>query len=124
MEQQLINVARFGTYYNPASKHYGRDGNVTCDKCHAKSLTACIGYADKDLCLPCTSILNASYPCKAIKRGQFGEIRTLMQSNTFDVIERGQFGEIRTYMQSNTFDVAKSDKYDDIRTLMESDEFD
>jgi len=107
MEQQLINVAHFGTYYNPASKHYGRDGNVTCDKCHAKSLTACIGYADKDLCLPCASILNTSYPRQPLK-----------------ATNKGPFGEIRTLMQSNTFDVAKSDKYNDIRTLTESDEFD
>lgn len=99
MNQQLIDVARFGIYYNPASKHYGQDGNVTCDKCHAGSLTACIGLADKDLCLPCAHMLNKSNPTqppKVIKRGQFGEIKLDTTSD--------DYGDIRTLMERNEFD--------------------
>ena len=47
-------ICKYGTFYNPASKHYNTENaNVVCDKCKKNNLTICIGYQNYDLCLSC-----------------------------------------------------------------------
>ncbi len=63
MEEQIdkktmIKIWKYGTYYNPASKHYGNPGNIMCDKCFKDNLNMCIGYEDYDLCLNCVEDIN------------------------------------------------------------------
>ena len=52
-----------GTYYEPASKHYGvGKTNVMCDRCHKNNLDCCIGLDKCDLCMQCVSeIRNISH---------------------------------------------------------------
>ena len=56
-DQKLIAIAKYGTYYYPAHKHYKRIVPVVCDSCGAKPLKACIGYGESDLCLTCANTL-------------------------------------------------------------------
>lgn len=52
-KQKILELVKYGTYYNPAYKHYGEEGNVYCDKCKKQDLSVCIGYETMDLCLQC-----------------------------------------------------------------------
>lgn len=50
----MENICQYGTYYNPATKHYGgAANNVVCDKCHRNNLSVCVGWQTFDLCLKC-----------------------------------------------------------------------
>jgi len=53
-------VYKYGTYYNPASKHYSlfEDINVVCDRCNRSRLPVCIGYNEYDLCLKCVDAIS------------------------------------------------------------------
>ncbi len=52
--ETMKNICKNGTYYFPASKHYGNpDANVVCDKCYKNKLNVSIGYGNYDLCLLC-----------------------------------------------------------------------
>ncbi len=46
-------ICKFGTHYNPASKHYNDIQNVVCDRCFRENLDICIGYEKYDLCFSC-----------------------------------------------------------------------
>ena len=46
-------VYLYGTYFNPASRHYGGTAIVVCDRCSKSNLDICIGFKEKDLCLQC-----------------------------------------------------------------------
>lgn len=73
--KQLEDVARHGTYFNPASDHYKNPDVILCDKCHKSNLQVCIGYQDMDLCLDCVkSILDQ-------QGDQDTQVRTLMMSS-------------------------------------------
>lgn len=50
-------IAKNGTYYYPANKHYGGQGAVVCDRCNKAGLKACVGYNTSDLCLKCVDII-------------------------------------------------------------------
>jgi hypothetical protein len=53
-EETFKDIARHGTYYMPAWKHYGDNRKtVTCDKCKRANLEVCIGHKEFDLCLIC-----------------------------------------------------------------------
>jgi len=52
-KQKMIELAKYGTYYNPAYQRYGEEGNVFCDRCKKQDLSVCIGYESLDLCLQC-----------------------------------------------------------------------
>jgi hypothetical protein len=54
----LMDAFYYGVYYNPASKHYGRECSVICDKCRRSNLEVCIGYAKTDLCLSCAQSMS------------------------------------------------------------------
>lgn len=54
----MLKIYKYGTYYNPASKHYNSVVNVMCDKCYKDKLEMCIGYEDYDLCLFCIEEIN------------------------------------------------------------------
>ena len=57
-EQNIYQqVCLHGIFYNPASKHYGSNTSVACDRCNKKNLEICIGYAQADLCLQCVEEL-------------------------------------------------------------------
>ncbi len=60
----LLNVAKNGTYYNPAYKHYGYKTNVVCDRCSRSNLSQCIGLDNADLCLKCVEILSGTHDNK------------------------------------------------------------
>jgi hypothetical protein len=57
--KNLSAFMREGVFYAPATRHYaakhhGRENlTVNCDYCGARSLAACIGLGDQDLCLRC-----------------------------------------------------------------------
>jgi hypothetical protein len=52
--QDKIDCANHGTYYSPATKHYGsRYDIVVCDGCGKKPLTSCYGLGNCDLCMNC-----------------------------------------------------------------------
>jgi len=61
MDAQLVYeyIAKYGTYYYPASKHYPNihNPNVRCDRCKRLNLKGCIGWEDHDLCMACVSIV-------------------------------------------------------------------
>ena len=48
-----FRVIDYGTYYNPAWKHYERQVTVMCDRCGEVDIQACLGLGEKDLCLMC-----------------------------------------------------------------------
>ena len=51
--RRLKKIAEKGIVYDPAGKHYNKNGNVICDKCR-KMVNVAIGYSDNnDLCLEC-----------------------------------------------------------------------
>jgi len=47
------SILNRGTFYYPASAHYGGAVVVSCDLCRRSNLTACIGFDKYDLCLTC-----------------------------------------------------------------------
>lgn len=60
-ELMYKQIYKYGTYYNPASKHYGSNASVVCDRCHKSDLDICIGYESHDLCMPCIQEINSKY---------------------------------------------------------------
>lgn len=54
----MLKICKYGTYYNPATKHYTPSTNVMCDKCYKDKLNISIGYEDYDLCLSCIEEIN------------------------------------------------------------------
>jgi len=56
-----INIAKKGTYYCPAYKHYATNNNdeinVVCDRCNRENLKICVGYNNKDLFMSCVKDL-------------------------------------------------------------------
>ena len=56
-----FDVYKFGTYYNPASLHYGEPCEVGCDRCNKEDIAVCIGWGDHDLCLNCIAQINDKY---------------------------------------------------------------
>lgn len=48
------DIVKKGTYYYPATAHYGKDAySIVCDRCQRRDLKCCIGYKDSDLCMEC-----------------------------------------------------------------------
>lgn len=63
LSDAFSNILKFGKFYFPAWKHYGRsDLQVVCDKCHTHGIRASIGYGNQDLCLSCADELSSTYP--------------------------------------------------------------
>ena len=82
----MANICKFGTYYNPAWKHYGVMTNVVCDRCHKDNLKACIGWQTFDLCLGCVQ-----------------EVTDVVNNPRFSVLERadGAYGGVTQVMTTN-----------------------
>jgi len=79
----LMRISKYGTYYNPAWKHYGYETNVMCDKCFKTQLGMCIGYGEHDLCLDCAQDIATVKPREpAIKMMQM-QFMTNMEQNQF-----------------------------------------
>lgn len=55
--REFIDIIEKGRVYYPAIDHYNNSPNVQCDRCFRNNLEICIGYSNKDLCLPCADIL-------------------------------------------------------------------
>ena len=64
-KETMIKVYKFGTYYNPASNHYGSVANVACDRCYKNNLDISIGWQTYDLCLVCTNEINNELKSKS-----------------------------------------------------------
>ena len=61
MNDTLINVYKYGQYYNPAYTHYKNPSAcVSCDRCFKSNLKVSIGYRENDLCLKCAYIMSKS----------------------------------------------------------------
>ncbi|AYV82002.1 MAG: hypothetical protein Homavirus2_6 [Homavirus sp.] len=58
MDDIYMKIYKYGTYYNPATNHYGAVGSVNCDRCHRKLLDICIGWQTYDLCIECIQDIN------------------------------------------------------------------
>ena len=101
----IANISKFGTYYNPASNHYGKEVNVICDKCKKNGLNVCIGWQTFDLCLKCAE--EVSRPI--IKPNP--QIYTLMMQSQFrepqvvSMMLQSQFrdNDNLTFMMQNQF---------------------
>src|ERR1041385_9543122 len=57
-KETMLEITKYGKYYNPASFHYNNKQSVMCDRCYKQNLSACIGYDKYDLCLDCVNIIN------------------------------------------------------------------
>lgn len=55
IKNNIIEVYKKGSYFNPATDHYGVTGTICCDVCGKKNLVTCIGYKQTDVCLECIS---------------------------------------------------------------------
>ena len=58
MDREITNIFYKGKFYNPAWTHYGKQTNISCDKCKRNNLTVCIGWEAFDLCMDCVSSLD------------------------------------------------------------------
>lgn len=54
----MLKICNYGTYFNPANKHYKTTASVVCDRCFTNNLTSCIGWQTFDLCLTCVDTIN------------------------------------------------------------------
>lgn len=55
-KETMLQIYSNGTYYSPATKHYGDDSiNVVCDRCFKNNLDVCVGWLTHDLCLQCVT---------------------------------------------------------------------
>jgi len=62
-----------GTYYCPATKHYGFiENEVICDLCHATQLKRCIGFGNIDLCMKCVYELDQDETVINVRPAQNG----------------------------------------------------
>jgi len=57
----MLNISKYGIYYNPASKHYNSNTNVVCDRCFKHNISTCIGWQTYDLCLVCVNTINNDF---------------------------------------------------------------
>jgi len=59
-KETMMNIYNYGTYYNPASKHYnlGVSTNIVCDRCQKNYLDISIGWQTFDLCLSCINTIS------------------------------------------------------------------
>lgn len=99
----LLEVARRGTYFYPAYKHYGTVTNVQCDRCHRTNLKSSIGFNDKDLCLKCAENLielnaQTTRPIIVNDRGTTTEVHTEMMRPIFK-----PRSEVNSYMEQSIF---------------------
>ena len=82
-KETMINICKYGTYYNPASKHYTEGANVVCDKCYKNNLSICIGWNNYDMCLLCVNDVNESIRGPVKVRLDREEIKTYMMQRLF-----------------------------------------
>lgn len=61
-QEEILYTTKYGTYYNPATKHYNNKPftNVICDRCKRENLKSCIGHNNCDLCLRCVDEINSN----------------------------------------------------------------
>lgn len=63
-KETIIQICRYGKYYNPAEAHYNNGQSIVCDRCFKRNLHVCIGYDKYDLCLTCVEeITNCKQQC-------------------------------------------------------------
>ena len=62
MNTTFSNIINFGTYYDPAIKHYNYQSSVTCDRCSKTDLDKCYGYHIRDLCVKCYNEIKTPIP--------------------------------------------------------------
>lgn len=90
----MLQIYLNGTYYNPASKHYGTSNNsVICDRCHKNGLDICIGWSSYDLCLDCVQIIS----------DQINNENRLQRVDDRDIKTRMLQSQYKTYMMQNQF---------------------
>ena len=51
----VLDIYKYGTYYNPAKKRYGNhcDDEIGCDRCNKIPLLSCISWREYDICMEC-----------------------------------------------------------------------
>lgn len=114
----MKKIYTYGTYYNPASSHYGNDPtgsrsanrSVMCDRCYRKNLNICIGYDRFDLCLSCVETVANNIK---LSERDFKKERGPVPTYQFDPIpgvmsfmEQSQFKpstNVMSYMEQNQF---------------------
>ena len=106
------SVYKYGTYYNPASRHYGDNlaTNVSCDRCHRSHLDVCIGWQTFDLCLQCMTeinrMMNRVTDCGWTKKMPSGSLLDQGQGQLLTRMIQSQFSpneEIATFMEQDQF---------------------
>lgn len=114
----FVRICKNGTYYFPASSHYGENynGGVQCDRCFKANLKASIGYKDSDLCIECVSkvlqlieTVNPHYkpgvPEPVVPKDPAGwQDVTLMIQSQFTPLDQGKL----TYMMQDIYDMPKT----------------
>lgn len=84
-KETMMNIYNYGSYYNPAYRHYGDVTNVVCDRCRRSNLDICIGWQTYDLCLKCVSDLNdqKTKHTQFVTKQPLDEIVTFMEQSQF-----------------------------------------
>jgi len=113
----MHNICQYGTYYNPAHNHYGRQVDVVCDRCHKTGLGVCIGWQTYDLCLQCTQDIHDSgylvkppmtqYPATVKPREPSSKMLQYMLRKEADIDQVSSNDRPLTYMMQNQFGSSK-----------------
>lgn len=100
----MTKIYKHGTYYNPASSHYGEISNVACDRCHKNNLDVCIGWQTYDLCLLCVNEINNKLKIKPAFPPVVMYTTNMMQNQFRNGINQME-NDIshKTYMMQNQF---------------------
>ena len=105
-QETFMQIYKLGTYYNPATNHYGRtDTSVVCDRCKRTNLNVCIGWLTYDLCLKCVQDIDsikAYTPPVTIPTPDYGDLRTLMMQSQFTPSTYGTKMEQSQYTPSSS----------------------
>lgn len=138
--ETIRKLLTLGTFYCPASKHYGNNTpNVLCDRCRRQNLVCCIGFESKDLCMKCVLEMENNDIIPKIISGQTSQssqqrpvfVATLMEQKQFAAtrMEQRQFATNMKQRQFRPSPNSISNSSDDecpgeLCTLMMQDQFD
>ena len=111
--QDMLNVVKFGTFYNPASNHYANSLKVVCDRCKHNGLITCVGWQRFDLCLKCVEEVTTLDKTKDVSpKPSSGECTKMEQSQYASTrMQQKQFvpsGQLKTLMRQNQFSAFES----------------
>ncbi|AYV82004.1 MAG: hypothetical protein Homavirus2_8 [Homavirus sp.] len=88
----VMNTYTYGTYYNPATNHYGKPTTIVrCDRCQRTPLKTCIGWISYDLCLRCMLDIEKTLSESSDISDSDTEVCTLMEQSNLTLDKKDQF---------------------------------